>query len=223
MINESISRNSDEFRGYYENARTHLLDILGSHQPRRVLEIGCGGGANLAELKRRFPGCRTTGVELRGDAAEAAVQSKRVDEMKVGSVLDPAAVSFAPGSFDLIVLSHVLEHFSDPAAVLARAGEWLTPDGRLLIALPNIRHLSVMRELFVGGDFQYKSSGILDHTHLRFFTRKSALRFLTAEGYTVETVAADVDGTKSRLLDNVTFGAAREFAAFAYNFLARKT
>lgn len=223
MINESIAGNTDAFRGYYESARTPLLDILGTHRPRRVLEIGCGGGANLAELKRRFPDCRTTGVELRADAADAAVRSQRVDEMKVGSVLDAGLVDFPPDSFDLIVLSHVLEHFADPAEVLRRASRWLAADGRFLIALPNVRHRTVLFELFVRGDFRYRSAGILDQTHLRFFTRKSALRFLKEQGLVVETVAADVGDPKSRVLDFLTLGLARDFAAFAYNFLVRKT
>lgn len=225
MINESIAGGTDAFRGYYESARTHLLDILGRHRPRRVLEIGCGGGANLGELKRRFPGCWTAGVELRPDAADAAVRAGRVDEMKIGSVLDGEVVDFPTESFDLIVLSHVLEHFADPGEVLRRAGRWLTVDGRFLIALPNVRHRTVMYELFVRGDFRYRSAGILDQTHLRFFTRKSALRFLREQGLTVETVAADIDiaDPKSRVLNMLTFGIARDFSAFAYNFLVRKT
>jgi SAM-dependent methyltransferase len=223
MINESIESRTEAFRGYYESPRTHLLDILGSHRPENVLEIGCGGGANLAELKRRFPSCRTTGVELRPDAADAAVAAGRVDDMKVGSILDEREIDFARGSFDLIVLSHVLEHFADPGAVLTRAGRWIRPGGRFLIALPNVRHLTVLRELILRGDFQYRPAGILDHTHLRFFTRKSALRFLAQQGLTVEAVAADVDDPKSRFVDAVTFGLARDFAAFAYNFLARQS
>ncbi len=221
MINESISRDSPQFVGYYENARTNLLDLLQGERPTRILEIGCGGGANLAELKRRFPGCHVTGVELRQDAADAA--RSRVDQVLVGSVLDAGAVDFPRESFDLIVLSHVLEHFAQPEAVLERAKHWLTPGGRLLVALPNVRHLSVLKDLLVGGDFRYQPSGILDHTHLRFFTRKSAERFLHDNGLTVIRAAADVEGPKSRMIRTLTFGLGTEFAAFAYNFLARRS
>src|SRR2546428_185221 len=107
MINESISRGSTEFAGYYEKPRTNLLDLLGSLQPRRVLEIGCGGGANLVEVKRRYPSSIVTGVELRRDVAQAA--RSRIDHLYEGNVLDEEAVSFRPESFDLIILSHVLE------------------------------------------------------------------------------------------------------------------
>ena len=223
MINDAIIRNSDEFTGYYERSRTALLNLLGEQSFSNVLEIGCGGGANLAELKRRMPNCRTTGVELRADAADVALVSGRVDVIKVGSILDEAEVDFPVEKFDLIILSHVLEHFVEPEFVLHRVIEWLAPNGHFLVALPNVRHLSVLRELLLNGDFKYRSSGILDNTHLRFFTSKSAKRFLTKQGLTVERHAPDVEGRKSELLNAITFGMASDFTAFAHNFLLRKS
>ena len=222
MINHSVRRDGPEFDGYYGSVRTPLLDLLGARRPTAALEIGCGRGANLGELKRRFPDCRTTGVELRGDVAQLPATRGAVDAMHIGDVLDPDAIDFAPGSFDLLLLSHVLEHFAEPERVIARALPWLTPDGRVLIALPNIRHLSVLRELVLHGDFEYRNAGILDRTHLRFYTRRSAQRFIAAQGLEIEATRADVNGSKSRWLDRATFGLASDFTAFAFNFLARK-
>ena len=213
-----------DFSNYYEAARTGLLDLLADMPaPRRVLEIGCGGGANLAELKRRFPAIHTTGVEIHPAAAEAARNARRADAIVVADVLDSHAVNFAPATFDLIVLSHVLEHFAEPEQVLARCDGWLSAPGRMLIALPNMRHFSVILQLLFDGEFRYTDDGILDRTHLRFYTRASAERMIRAQGLTIVERRADVAGRKARLLDVASFGMAREFTAFAYNFLAVRT
>ena len=210
------------FDGYYGTPRLALIDLLGDLQPRQVLEIGCGSGANLAEIKRRHPGCHTTGVELQADAAEAARQRPGIDRVVQGNLLDTAQVDFAADSVDLVVLSHVLEHFAQPEWVLGQCRRWLRPGGHALVALPNLRHAVVIKQLLVEGEFRYADAGILDRTHLRFYTRRSALRLLADQGFQVLQVKGDVEGRPSRWLDTLSLGLAREFAAFAYNFLAVK-
>ena len=222
MINERIDAQSSDFAGYYQIARIELLDLLGTYQPKRVLEIGCGGGANLVALKQRWPSCSTTGLELRRDAANAARQSGYVDEVLEADVTAADEALFAAGQFDLIVMSHVLEHFASPELVLGRANRWLSDGGRVLIALPNIRHVSVLWDLVINGEFRYQPSGILDHTHLRFYTRKSATRFLTANGLRILRTEPEFGGGKSRMLKRLTWGAADDLAAYAYNFVAEK-
>jgi 2-polyprenyl-3-methyl-5-hydroxy-6-metoxy-1,4-benzoquinol methylase len=221
MINHAIKGDSTAFAGYYESPRMGLLALLSPRDAQRVLEIGCGGGANLGEVKKRFPSCHTTGVELRADAANAARTSGRADALLQGDVLDPSQVSFPPARFDLIICSHVLEHFAQPDLLLARVRQWLAPGGQVLVALPNVRHVSVLVGLLWRGDFRYQASGILDHTHLRFYTRKSAARFLTDCGWRIEACCADIDGPKSRRLSQLSLGWADDFAAFAYNFSLR--
>jgi SAM-dependent methyltransferase len=220
MINDAVAAGSAEFAGYYEQPRTALLDLVHGETFTSALEVGCGSGANLVELKARLPACRVTGVEVRPDAA--AVAGQRLDQLVTGSVLDPVACDFPPRSFDLVILSHVLEHFERPQDVLARVLPWLSDGGRVLVALPNVRHVSVLQELVLHGDFRYRSSGIMDHTHLRFFTRRSAERFLTEQGLVVERCVPDFNGRKSLLLQRLSLGLASDFAAFAYNFVLRK-
>ncbi|MDI4632521.1 class I SAM-dependent methyltransferase [Pelomonas sp. V22] len=219
MINSSIAPQSEAFDGYYQTARLELLDLLGEHGPLRALEIGCGAGANLVELKRRWPDCTMTGLELRPDAAQIAQASGAIDLVLQSNVLDER-LSLDEGGFDLVILSHVLEHFAQPELVLERAQRWLAPGGRLLIALPNVRHISVLLPLALKGEFRYQASGILDQTHLRFFTRRSAERFLTAQGLRLLRTAPEFGGSKSRWLQRLSLGAASDLAAYAYNFLA---
>lgn len=221
MRTEGIESGADAaFVGYYGTARHALLTLLPADPaPRRVLEVGCGSGANLAELKRRFPGCITTGLEVDARASREARLRQGVDALVQGDALD---VELPDAGFDLIVLSHVLEHFADPAAVLQRALRWLTPAGRLLVALPNVRHASVLAELVFLRDFRYRPAGILDRTHLRFFTRRSAVRLFEEQGLVVERWAPDVQGLKSRLVLWCSLGMARDLAAYAHNFLLRR-
>lgn len=218
MINNAIPGAGSAFAGYYETPRRALLALLGARRPRAALEIGCGGGTNLAVLKQLQPQCRTTGVELRAEAAQAALLASRVDTMCVGNVLDEETVSFEDGAFDLIILSHVLEHFAQPEAVLARARRWLASGGCMLIALPNLRHASVLVDLLLRGDFRYRPAGIMDSTHLRFYTRKSACRFLAEQGLLVDACVPDIEGPKARLFHRLTLGLGRDLAAYAYNF-----
>lgn len=189
--------------------------------PGQALELGCGEGRTLALLRQQRPGVRTVGVEREAGALARAREARAADELIEADILDPTLLADATGRFDLVILSHVLEHFAEPAQVLARARGWLAPEGRLLVALPNLRHLSVLVPLVLRADFAYADSGILDRTHLRFFTRKSAERFFVAEGFVVERSVADVNGPKSRALDRLSLGLARDFAAFAWNFRLR--
>lgn len=210
-----------EFDGYYGTLRPALLDLIDTARaPTHALDIGCGTGALLAELSRRHPGCRTVGLERHADAARRA--RAVAHDVVEADVLDPA-LDLPAGHFDLVVLSHVLEHFAEPQAVLERVRGWLAPGGSVLVALPNVRHLSVVVPLLCRADFRYAPAGILDRTHLRFYTRRSALRFFDEQHWRVERCRADVQGTKSVWLDRLSLGLARDFAAYAYGFRVRPT
>lgn len=210
------------FDAYYNAGRPNLLALLGDFAPRRALEIGCGAAANLRLLKQRVPACVTVGIERDGEAVRHAIAHRSADEVHVADILEYPLAALEGRRFDLVLLSHVLEHFDDPARVLQRALGWLEPDGRVLVALPNLRHYSVVYELAVRGDFRYRVDGILDQTHLRFYTRRSALRFLTDQGLEVLAHAPDIMGRGSRLLSTMSLRMADEFAAFAYNFCLRR-
>lgn len=225
MATDAMNLVAAGFQAYFDTPRLALLDLLttdGGSGPEHILELGCGCGANLAELRRRFPRCTTTGVELNTRAAAVARSRPGIDRLMQGDALDPK-IDFETGSFDVVVLSHVLEHFVHPEAVLARCRGWLQPGGVALIALPNIRNALVLKELVFRGDFRYQEDGILDRTHLRFYTRTSAVRMIEAQGFRVKEARADVTGKKFRAMNALSLGLASEFAAFAFNFLASKS
>jgi SAM-dependent methyltransferase len=145
-----------------------VLARVGTNQ--RVLEVGANAGHFSARLRER--GCRVTAVELDARAAEAA--RGRADRVVPGDIEDPRVFGQLGAGFDLILFLHVLEHLGDPWRVLRAATRLLDPGGRVLALLPNVACWRVRKRLFFRGAFEYEEVGILDRTHLRFFTLESA-------------------------------------------------
>jgi len=193
--------------GYYDQDRSSLLPFLPQHF-KEVLDIGCGQGAFGALLKARF-GCTVTGIEFVERAAAQAAA-------KLDCVLTGDAFTVAPRLegrlFDLVVLTDVLEHFPDPEALLRLYIPMLAPDGSFFLSIPNVRHWSVVLPLLFRGQWSYTEQGILDQTHLHFFTRRSLMSMLNAVGLVARACTLDVGtGTKSELANRLTLGFAREF------------
>jgi SAM-dependent methyltransferase len=177
---------------YYDRVREELLDLIET-PPRAVLDVGCGGGATDAELKRRFPGARVIGIETVAAAAERA--EARLDRVIRADVetLDFAAAGIAPGALDLIIVADVLEHMYDPWHTLEKLRPLLGPGGRVLASIPNVRNLWLLEKI-VRGAFDYGDEGLLDITHIRFFTVAEMRALFADTGYTVERITCNVDG-----------------------------
>jgi SAM-dependent methyltransferase len=152
----------------------------------RILDVGCGTGALGARLKALEPRRTVLGIERQPDAAaRAAERLDHVFPLDVQSQDPPVE----PGSLDAILYGDVLEHLLDPEDVLARHRRLLRPDGVLLASVPNAQHHFLVRAL-LRGDLQYTSSGLLDATHLLFFTYATLLKLLLNAGYAPEIVEA---------------------------------
>lgn len=165
-------------KSYYRYAREDVFALVPTGV-RRVLEIGCGAG----RFRTNFPAdVEYWGVEPVAEAAREAVGLTRV---LVGT-LDEVAASLPDGYFDLVVCNDVLEHMADPQKALATIRAKMAADGRLVGSLPNVRSVWVLLDLLFRRDWRYRESGVLDSTHLRFFTFKSARRLLTEGGFEIE-------------------------------------
>lgn len=173
---------------YYAHARTEILP----HLPARLhrgLELGCGEGVTLAALKEAHPLQWIGGVELAGEAAKKA--QKICTEVWVGDAESlPFHQDIPPASLDLILCMDVLEHLVDPWAMVKKLSPLLTEKGRMIISIPNVRNLKFIRNLLFKGDFIYRDAGLLDRTHLRFFTRTTAIELACCGGLTL--VSADI-------------------------------
>ena len=146
-----------------------------------VLDVGCGRGW-LCDLLRREKGCHTTGIEI--VEAFVAEAQERCDSIVRADVTDLDAMERVAGDFDYIVFADILEHIVDPVDLLKRACKKLKPGGKVIVSIPNVAHYS-MRLHLLFGQFQYTDEGLLDRTHLRFFTYESSQALLRAAGFKI--------------------------------------
>lgn len=162
----------------YKNNGNHALMNLLENRATRILDVGCGAGDNAVLVKSRSPLCEVHGVTW--SAAEAQIASEHLTSCWVFDVDEPLPPELRQKTFDTIIFSHILEHLHDPAAVLSKFADLLERNGTVLIAVPNVLSWA-MRWQFLRGDFEYKSTGVLDDTHLRFFTYFTADQYLLSK------------------------------------------
>jgi len=167
---------------YHQNPRTEIASFL-VEPPGTVLDVGCGGGATGRLIKQKFPGTKVIGIEINPRAADYARQF--LDQVICAAIDDVDLAGEAPGAvISTVLLLDVLEHIYDPWRALARIRGWLAPGTRVLASVPNIRNLAVLDEL-AAGRFQYAENGVLDVTHVRFFTRGELRRMFEETGFRV--------------------------------------
>lgn len=149
------------------NSHTLMVELVGG--TKRVLDVGCATGYLARALTER--GCTVSGLELDEESAEEARPD--LERLVVGDLetMD-LAEAFGDDRFDVIVFGDVLEHLRDPLPVLRRAKALLADGGSVVASIPNIAHGSV-RLALLAGRFDYQELGLLDSTHVRFFTRSS--------------------------------------------------
>ena len=167
------------------NSHNLMLELIGGGKD--VLDLGCATGY-LAEALRE-QGCRVSGVEYDERAAEKA--RPFLDRLVVGDLTDPATLEQLAGqTFDVLVFGDVLEHLADPEEVLGRSLALLAPGGSVVISIPHVGHGS-LRLALLQGRWDYRDTGLLDRTHIRFFTRETLLAMLRRAGL----VAVDLRAT----------------------------
>ncbi|NNM52246.1 MAG: class I SAM-dependent methyltransferase [Pseudomonadales bacterium] len=164
---------------YYQGERRELLPyipMLGD----RLLDVGCGEGGFAAMLKRERGYQEIWGMEY--DEKSAAVASSLLNRVIPGDASN-ALGALPDDYFNLICLNDVIEHLIWPEAFLAGLKQKLTQDARIFCSIPNLRQYRLLWNLLQSQDFEYTDSGLLDRTHLRFFTRKTMLTLLDRAGF----------------------------------------
>ena len=175
-----MSEYDSKHQGYFGTPRKEMLEFIPAHISS-VLEVGCGSGAFGALVKQQR-GCRYTGVELMEHAAEQA--RSRLDEVVVANI-EQVSLPFPHSSFDCLVCNDVLEHLVDPWNALKTLTGFLRPGGYIVISLPNVRFSEVVKNLVIRKRWEYEEEGVLDRTHLRFFTESSIRSLIESAGLDV--------------------------------------
>jgi 2-polyprenyl-3-methyl-5-hydroxy-6-metoxy-1,4-benzoquinol methylase len=187
-VSNRADRKQDRVYANYGN--TPLLNML--NDCKQLLDVGCGAGDNALLLKKKRSACKVYGITH--STTEAQIAGQHMVRCWVFDLEEDLPADLASHTFDAIVFSHVLEHLRAPAEVVARFSRLLRARGQVLIAVPNILSWR-MRLQFLMGNFTYESSGVLDDTHLRFFTYFTADQYLFALSPDLEVTCKTASGS----------------------------
>lgn len=166
--------------GYYNNPREEMLSYL-PESAKRVLEVGCADGTFSKAIKDQN-NAEVWGIEYMPEEAKKAMT--KIDKVLVGpceSHLDELPKNY----FDAIYFNDVLEHLQDPYMVLEKIKSNLSENGVVISSIPNMRYHSALKDLVLNKNWEYADHGVMDKTHLRFFTKKSIANMYKNAGYDV--------------------------------------
>jgi 2-polyprenyl-3-methyl-5-hydroxy-6-metoxy-1,4-benzoquinol methylase len=181
-VESTVSVPGSSTDAYFSHERQDMHGFL----PERfstALDIGCAEGRFLGAFADK---CETWGIEPNADAASRA--AGRIGRVLTG-FFEEAESQLPDEHFDLVVCNDVIEHMPDPTRFLTALKRKMKPGGTLVASVPNVRFAPVMFELIVRKDWKYRDAGVLDRTHLRFFTERSFRRLLEESGFKCEVVS----------------------------------
>jgi 2-polyprenyl-3-methyl-5-hydroxy-6-metoxy-1,4-benzoquinol methylase len=200
---------------YYDYDRAEMLGFV-PPDVRSVLDVGCASGRFGLRLRERFPDADLWGIDR---IEHPAGETNAYDQRCTGRYPDDLPAR----RFDCIVFNDVLEHLVDPWAALRDTRARVSSGGSVVASIPNVRHRHVVRELVVRGRWEYADRGVLDRTHLRFFTRSSMLDLFADTGYRVTRIEplAVASGGRVGALNRWVGGRLDEFLTLQYALVAR--
>ncbi|RQW05872.1 class I SAM-dependent methyltransferase [candidate division KSB1 bacterium] len=208
----------DELEKYYDHVRKDVIDLLPAGIVlSKTLDVGCGRGATSRYLKEKYNIQETIGIEkCESIARQAGENVDRIHSMSVESDELP----FHPDEFDLILCADVLEHLADPWRAVERCAGYLKSGGYFLASLPNVQNWKIILKLLFGR-WHYQESGLLDRSHLRFFTHKTAVEMLESAGLSIISVKKTM-GPEMRLMNILTCGLFQDLLSYRIYMCAQK-
>ncbi|ABQ26769.1 class I SAM-dependent methyltransferase [Geotalea uraniireducens] len=188
---------------YFTHDRQEMLDFIPA-DAQRVLDVGCGEGTFGCQVKQSR-NAEVWGAEL--DNAAAHIAGQRLDKVLSGDF--GQLISELPdGYFDCMIFNDVLEHFVDPFTILFDVKTKLSEHGVVVCSIPNIRYFYTLKRFLFQGEWKYEDAGILDRTHLRFFTQNSLIDMFESLEYDLICIKGinPALSWKFKLLNAATFG-----------------
>jgi 2-polyprenyl-3-methyl-5-hydroxy-6-metoxy-1,4-benzoquinol methylase len=167
---------------YYGN-RDEMIKYIPANAGT-VLDVGCGGG-HFGRNLQRLRNLEVWGLELNKDAAEKA--KTKLYKVIIGDI-EGDDFSLPENYFDCIVFNDVLEHLLLPWRVLTKIKSYLKSDGWIVASIPNIRYFECIKSLLLHKEWEYADYGVMDRTHLRFFTINSIKKMFEDSGYSIITL-----------------------------------
>lgn len=212
IIKENLYKQKSN--SYFSNVRKEIFSLL-PHYCENILDLGCGNGSTLAWIKEKGMCKNTYGIDI----SKECYEKKNID-FYLNEDLEQSESFFKNIKFDIILILDVLEHLIDPDTFLKKVLNCLKKNGSIILCIPNIRHYSIFKNIFIKGDFHYTDSGILDKTHLRFYTKKSIIRFLANNNLTIKkTLKYPIDfPSKSKIFNMLTLKIFSDFLTQQYIF-----
>ncbi|MBU4312607.1 MAG: class I SAM-dependent methyltransferase [Candidatus Omnitrophica bacterium] len=204
-------------KSYFLHDRTDVFKLV-PKTVRRVLDVGCGVGVLGKRLKES--GMEVTGIEKDEKSCKEAGRYLHgvicCDAEKDDPCLDEKY-------FDCIIYGDVLEHFYDPTHVLIRYKKYLKDDGIVIASMPNVRYYKVLIRLFCG-TWDYVDSGILDVSHVRFFTLINIKEMFAAAGFGIESIKRNIVASRGfRVLNLIFLSLMKDFLTYQYYIVAKKS
>jgi len=168
---------------YPESSRIDVYQLF-EHHPQKILDIGCATGVVGRSLKERYNSSWVWGCELNTDSAKTA--ASRIDYVTTNPIQESSLHDVTLlKEVDTILLLDVLEHMYNPWGELQYLNKHISPSTQLIVSIPNIAHVSIMQNL-ANGVWEYRSLGIMDITHIRFFTLQQMQKMFIETGYNIE-------------------------------------
>jgi 2-polyprenyl-3-methyl-5-hydroxy-6-metoxy-1,4-benzoquinol methylase len=166
---------------YYKNNRIEMLQFL-DKSAMYVLDVGCSDGS-FGKSVKEINNAEVWGIEPQKSAADNA--KNNIDKI-INKSCEDAIIDLPNNYFDAIFFNDVLEHLVDPYSILEIIKSKLRSNGQVISSIPNVRYHNTFVKVLFGKDWKYEDHGVMDRTHLRFFTGKSVKRMFEEAGYTVE-------------------------------------
>jgi 2-polyprenyl-3-methyl-5-hydroxy-6-metoxy-1,4-benzoquinol methylase len=202
-------------QNYFSGIRNDIIELIQCNNCN-ILEIGCGEGNTLVELKKQGKAKFIVGIDI-----VDLNQSSKLDKFILADI-ENDNIELPEEYFDIIICADVLEHLKDPWSVLRKIRKFLKPNGILLASIPNVREIKTLISIVIKGDFKYVDAGILDKTHLRFFCKKNIIELFESTGYKIKKITFKLS-PKRKVLLKLSLGLLEEFLVVQYLVLCKKT
>jgi 2-polyprenyl-3-methyl-5-hydroxy-6-metoxy-1,4-benzoquinol methylase len=216
MSDDRFYREKDS--NYFRHARLEVLDLLPAGF-KSIVDVGGSSGATLSAIKERWPKVRTICIDAH---EESVIMARRNGHEAFACDLDKSS----PDVFrtvDVVMFLDVLEHLADPWRRLADIVDQLPRGAHVIVSLPNVRFWEASCRLFFLGDWKLQEAGVMDRTHLRFFTRRTAEELLKGAGLHVRDTRSRLPGGRRyRLMNALSLGLVKDFLTEQYLFIAEK-